>query len=275
MTQTSPARTMADHVDALEQTLRSTLRLAESMQEGHWRRTTDCPGWSVADQVAHLVALERQLAGDAPPPPLAAYPEHVRGQHARAMENGVAARRGRSGAQLTDELRETLDRRFAGLRAEPLDPSAPAVGVAGQQMTLEQLLKMRVFDCWAHEQDIRRATGRPGNLDGPAAEVVRDQILGALPFLFAKRVGATAGQSVRVEVEGELAATVTVGIGADGRAALRPAEATEPPTATVRMGWETLARLACGRVGADEAEVEVTGDVTLARRVLANLTLTP
>jgi hypothetical protein len=35
-------------------------------------RPTDCPGWSVREQVAHVLALELQLSGHPLPPRLAA-----------------------------------------------------------------------------------------------------------------------------------------------------------------------------------------------------------
>ena len=37
-------------------------------------------------------------------------------------------------------------------------------------------MRIRVFDCWLHEQDIRDAVGRPGGEDGPAASVALDEI---------------------------------------------------------------------------------------------------
>jgi hypothetical protein len=47
---------------------------------------------------------------------------------------------------------------------------------------LWQALMVRVFDLWVHEQDIREAVGRPGNLASPGSAIVREL------FLLAERV---------------------------------------------------------------------------------------
>jgi hypothetical protein len=35
-------------------------------------------------------------------------------------------------------------------------------------------MHIRIFDCWVHEQDMRRATGRPGHLTGPVVHTTSD-----------------------------------------------------------------------------------------------------
>ena len=53
----------------------------------------------------------------------------------------------------------------------------------------ETLLRNRPLDVWMHEQDVRRAVGRPGGLDAPAAEHVADYL--------AESLGVRAGQAGR------------------------------------------------------------------------------
>ena len=38
--------------------------------------------------------------------------------------------------------------------------------------TYGRFMRVRIFDCWMHEQDIRRAVGRPGHVEGPAVDRV-------------------------------------------------------------------------------------------------------
>ena len=64
--------------------------------------------------------------------------------------------------------------------------------------TLGDLLRLRIFDTWCHEQDIREALGRPGNPDSPAAAVFVSQVLDALPMIVVKRVGLEPGKVIMV-----------------------------------------------------------------------------
>ena len=267
-------RDMASYIDAYEQTVRSTIDVATTLSDEQWSRPTECPGWSVGDQVAHIVALEKQLLGEPLPPALDGYGEHVRNAQGRHMEDGIVAHRGALPTELTAQLATLLERRLVELRSGPLDPETEVTGVMGNQVPLGRMLPIRVFDLWAHEQDIRRAVGRPGNLDGPAAQVSRDQIVGALPYLVAKQAQAPAGSSVAFAVTGPLPVEATVRIDDSGRGSLVDGVDGD---ATVRLGmdWETLARLACGRVDPRAAGVTVGGDADLGHRVLGALAMTP
>jgi uncharacterized protein (TIGR03083 family) len=126
---------------------------------------------------------------------------------------------------------------------------------------------------WMHEQDVRRALGRPGNLDSAAAIHSADYLMESLPFIVAKRAGAPAGSVVRLEVAGH--APVTAVVGDDGRGRLSaPAEAGEP-TVTLAMDRETFVVLAGGRRAAGPDDVRVTGDTDLGERGLAAMGVTP
>jgi uncharacterized protein (TIGR03083 family) len=133
---------------------------------------------------------------------------------------------------------------------------------------------VRVFDLWAHEQDVRRAAGVPGNLAGPAAEVARGQVLAMLPYLVGKQVAPSPGTSVAFDVSGPTTLRTTVVVGEDGRASAEPGVAADATT-TVRTDFETLTRLACGRIDPATAPVELDGDEPLGRQVLDVLAITP
>ena len=84
-------------------------------------------------------------------------------------------------------------------------------------------MRLRIFDTWCHEQDIREALGRPGNLDSPAAAVSVSQVLDALPMIVVKRVGLEPGKVLMVELTGPVIARsgVRVEAGEDGRTGRR------------------------------------------------------
>jgi uncharacterized protein (TIGR03083 family) len=279
MTLASHVVELQEYVGAFEQSVRSLLSVMDSVPAADWSRPTDLPGWTVQDIVAHLAACERELLGDPPPPPLDVYGPHVRNEFGRHMEDGVAARRTRSASDLLAELRDALDARLPVLRATRAgDP--PVRVIADEDWDTEKLLRNRAFDAWMHEQDVRRALTRPGNLDGLGAAVTQEIMLSALPILVAKRARAGPGQGVTVEVTGPVAFAVTVAVGDDGRAGLvggaaGTAGCVAEPTAVLRTDWQTALRLLGGRMSPNDAVVEMSGDTALARRLVESLAITP
>jgi uncharacterized protein (TIGR03083 family) len=271
---TGRASATSGFVDAFEHSARSLLALCGELDDADWARPTDLPGWSVGDVVAHIAAVECELAGDPVARPLDSYGPHVRDDFSRHMEDGVAARRGHVREQVVAELAEALPRRLPQLRA--MTPDDPPVRVpAGERWDTMTLLSNRVVDVWMHEQDVRRAVQRPGNLDGPGAHVVQGVLRLALPYVLAKRAGATPGQSVRLDVEGALPATISAYVGEDGRGRPGSDDEGSEPTASVRLDWESAVVLFGGRRDTREVQATVGGDEDLAARVLGGLRLTP
>lgn len=265
---------MAAYVDAYEHTVRAVAALAAGCTPEEWGRPTDCPGWSVADQVAHVRALEHQFAGDPAPPALDEYPAHVRNPAGEHMERGVVAYRSDDPAEAGAQLLKVLDRRLAALRSGPIDPDAETPNALGSPVPWARLLPVRVFDIWTHEQDIRLALGRPQDLTGPAAEVARESVLAVLPMVVAKLARTPAGSAVALDVRGEQGFAVTVRVGQDGRGSTEDGLAPDATT-TLRTDFATMARLACGRVDPAAATVTVEGEQDLGRKVLAALAITP
>jgi uncharacterized protein (TIGR03083 family) len=253
----------------------SFTRVLEHVGDDEWSTPTDLPGWDVHAVAAHTAHVEALLAGrphddveigDAP---------HARGIMGQFTEQGVVVRRAESGDALISEIREATTARHTQLLADPpADPSAPAPGVFGAiGWTTGLLLRNRPLDVWMHEQDVRRALGRPGNLDSAAAIHSADYLMESLPFVVAKRAGAPAGSLVRLEVAGH--APVTAVVGDDGRG--RPASPDEAgePTVTLATDRETFVVLAGGRRAAGPDDVRLTGDASLGGRVLAAMGVTP
>lgn len=263
---------MRGNIAAFEQTVRSTIALADTFAAADWDRPTDCPGWSVRDVVAHLAAVESMLLGE--PVPEHALPDdlpHVRGDMGRLMEVGVDVRRPLPGPEIVDELRALLDRRLAALPG--IDPEQETLCPDGRIGPYSRFMMFRAFDCWTHEQDLRCALGRPGNQDAPAAATAWKILGDALPFVVAKRAGAAPGQSAAFEITGPPSPSMYVQVGEDGRG--HSVAELPDPAVTLRMDWATFVRLGAGRRTPDEVTVEVRGDSALAARILAELALTP
>ncbi len=82
-------------------------------------------------------------------------------------------------------------------------------------------METRVLDTWAHEQDIRRALGRPGGRNGVGEATTLDRCARSMPFVVGKRVAPPDGTSVLFAVIGVMGKKV--GIHVDGgRASLVP-----------------------------------------------------
>ena len=145
---------------------------------------------------------------------------------------------------------------------------------AGQD-TYGRFMRIRVFDCWLHEQDIRDAVGRPGGEDGPAAELALDEM--------------AAGDGLRRRQEGRRAAGLAGALRADraGRAARSTSRSAEraavvdelsgPPTRHADdAGRRVRPPRRRPRRPGDRCATRSTidGDPELGERIVANLAYT-
>src|SRR5690606_9589099 len=120
-------------ISNLELTWASVLELCADLTEAQWKTATGCPGWTVQDQIAHLIDFEATLLGrPRPEADLPADRAHLKNPLGEANEVGVEARRPLPGAAVLEELREVTVARSAQLRAlAPEDLAAPMDTPAG------------------------------------------------------------------------------------------------------------------------------------------------
>jgi uncharacterized protein (TIGR03083 family) len=261
-------------VDMLEQVWGSMIDLGASLDEEQWKAPTDLPGWTVQDNLVHITALERFSMGDPlPTEEVADDLPHVKNDIGRANERWIESRRSWLGADALDEFRQVTASRLeqlrtlddAGFAADSWTPMGPG--------TVADLLGFRVFDSWVHEQDMREALDRPGDLDTGAAAHSTGMMLSVLPYVVGKKVGPPDGSTVVLTLTGPLPRTTSVVV--DGGRA-RPLDAPPAePTTTVTVASDVYARLACGRVEPGTAlaggAVTVDGDRDLGEAVVREL----
>ncbi|CAL9298829.1 MULTISPECIES: maleylpyruvate isomerase family mycothiol-dependent enzyme [unclassified Streptomyces] len=265
------------YADAWTHSIEAISELVQPLVEGEWNRATPCPGWSVRDIVSHVIGMECEMLGD--PRPIHSLPRdlyHVRSDFARYMEMQVDVRRHHTAPEMTAELEYVMIRRARMLRNENRSPDTLVRAPLGAEQSLEVAYRMRAFDVWVHEQDLRTALDQPGNLDSPGAYVTRDVLLAVLPKIVAKDAGAPPNTAVVFDVSGPVEFLRTVRVDADGRGTVDGAPSLGP-AATLAMDWETYVRLACGRVrpAAVADRVKVEGDEELAGAILAHFAVTP
>ena len=143
------------------------------------------------------------------------------------------------------------------------------------EVPYREFMETRVLDSWAHEQDIRRALGRPGGRNGVGEATTLDRCARAMPFVVGKRVAPPDGTSVLFVVDrGHGQEGEHPGGRGPGVAGAAPA-ATEEPTVTLTMDQEAFWRLGFGRVEPARVlatgEVRIEGDMALGHRVLESM----
>ncbi|GAB7003540.1 maleylpyruvate isomerase family mycothiol-dependent enzyme [Nocardioides sp. AN3] len=275
---TAETARLADYVTVWWDAAERFADLAGSLADADWGRPTELPGWDVKAVVSHVAHLEGVLAGAPRERAEVGEAEHIRGPMGQFTEVGVLTRRDTAAAAIVEEIRRyTAARRETLTASPPTDPDAPAPGVFGAiGWSTVTLLRNRPLDLFMHEQDVRRAVGRPGGLDSLAADHTVAYLLESLGYVLVKRAGAAPGTTLTVMVEGS--EPVAFGVADDGRGR-RLDTIPDDPTVTLRMGRETFIRLAGGRGGTDPdgvpSTVEIDGDQELGRRVVAGLAVTP
>lgn len=258
--------------------LDALVALCEPLTPEQWAMQTPCPGWSVADVVAHTIDTEAFVGGLPRPEHTPDWDDlpHATGDFGRFTEVGVDARRGRAQDEVLAELRAIVALRRAQLDA--LEPGAEVPGLIGKPVPLSRMLRTRIFDIWVHEQDIRSAVGIDGGWNSRAAGVAFQQIVSALPYIWARNAKAPVGSTLLVAIIGPgLHHEVCVTVDEAGRGVAIPVQAD--PDVQMNIMWAALVQLACGRVGPDDPSlvdrVELRGDPALASALLAGMTITP
>ncbi|MFF4208780.1 maleylpyruvate isomerase family mycothiol-dependent enzyme [Streptomyces sp. NPDC001796] len=268
--------TLQPYADAWTHSIEAISELVQPLAEGEWNRRTPCPAWSVRDVVSHVIGMDCEMLGD--PRPIHTLPRdlfHVTNDHQRYMEMQVDVRRHHTAPEMTSELEYTIIRRNRQLRNDSRDPGTKVRGPLGTEQTLEEAMRYRAFDVWVHEQDLRTALGRPGNLDSPGAYIARDELLAALPEVVAKGAGAPPGSAVVIDVHGPVEFLRTVRVDAEGRGSIDGTPSLGPAV-TLTLDWETYVRLACGRVSADAVadRIKAEGDPELTAAILRSFAVT-
>jgi len=261
-------------VDQLVEVWSSFAVACEGVGAEEWALATDCPGWTVKDQLAHVIGVERMILGDEAPPPLDAVPDHVRNEFAALNEPWIQARRAVPGPDVLAEFVAVTDRRSRELRTLPPDRFDVVGWSPVGDVPYRDFLVTRVLDCWAHEQDVRRALGRPGGRDGAGESTVLDRCAATMAYVVGRRVAPPDGTSVRFEVTGVLGRRIPVVVHGR-RATVVAGDGPEDPSVVLTLDQDTFWRLGFGRVGADAVlaagTVRIGGDAALGRRVLGSM----
>ena len=266
----------ADVLDGLFAVWGDIESLLEGLSESDWQAPTALPGWRVRDVVAHLIGTESMLQGVATPEADidVSTLKHVRNDIGVMNERWVRRLRGTKSADLLDQFRATTAERHAPLSDMADDDWNQITATPAGPDTYGRFMRVRVFDCWMHEHDIRDALRRPASdadLDGPASRLALDEVAASMGFVVGKLGGAPDGSRVSIELTGPLQRTVNVAVEGRGRVVEDFGDAE--PTATIRLDGLLFTRLAGGRttLAQHPDAVSYVGDQAVGQRIVEHL----
>lgn len=259
-------------VDLLEIEWQEMANLASGFTDEQWEVPTELPGWSVKDCYSHVVGTEQMVRSEPAPEVDLSGLTHLTAPSSAVTEPPVHLRRSRSGADVLAEFRQITQERIAELKALPPDKWEEVGFTPAGPGPFREFMNIRAFDCWMHEQDVRRALGLPGNVTGPVAEHAMRRCEMAMGYVVGKKAAAPNGSSVTFEITGPISRTIPVVV--DGRAAVVDS-APADPTVTIRMAAETFWCLGGGRWDPDQVladgKVEIIGDRQLGETVVRSM----
>ncbi len=247
--------------------------LCRDLTAEEWERPTDCPGWSVKDHLSHVVGAESLLLGRPLPdhkPPRAG---RLANPLAEINEVAVDYRRPWLGQRVLEEFRAVSGERLAQFRLLTPEDFARDSWMPVGTGTLRDLLRTRVFDCWVHEQDMRRALGRPGDMEGAPAQQAMAMITAAMPRTIAKKAAPPDGATIVLNITGPVRDVLSIGI--TGKRANLLTDVPARPSVRLTTDIETFMRLAVGRCDPQSVlcdnRITIEGDESLGRRVVEHL----
>lgn len=189
----------------LMRTVRGRLdELVADLDDADWRRATVCPGWDVADLVAHVIGddlgrLSRTHDGASGPPwrpgeDLPAYLDRINDEWVVAFRRlspaVLSSLLGAGGVEVLDLWDDVID----------VDDLTGAVSWAGLSEGVGWMDHARdTTEYWIHEQHLREATGRP-LVDRDEVAAVIDALARGLPHALSA-VDAPAGTHVTVTAD--------------------------------------------------------------------------
>ena len=245
------------------------------LSDEQWDAQTDLPGWRAHDVVSHIIGTESFLAGVPAPTPdcdVSQLP-HVHNEIGVLNECWVRNLHDEPPSAMLEKFRSVTGERRKALTAIDDDAWNQTTVTPVGPDTYGRFMRVRTFDCWMHEHDIRDAVGVWASdevLAGAPAQDALAEITATLGYIVGKLGGAPDGSRVAFELTGPLERTLRVGV--DGRARVVD-EFDDDPTTTIRLDAVLFTRVAGGRTTAAEniKAIEINGDVDLGRQIVERL----
>ncbi len=262
-------------VELLRGEFEAIAEFCRGLGAGEWATPTCLPGWTVHDVLAHLVGTESSLCGRPAPSADVSRFDHLRNPIAEANEVWVESMRSCSDEELLARFEEVTGERLASLEGMGQGEfDAPSWTPVGRDETYGRFMRIRHFDCYMHEQDMRMAVGATPRLAPADVESCLDEVSTGLGYVVGRRAALPDGSRVRFDLTGPGGRTILVAV--DGRAAVTDA-LEGPPNVIVGMPAGRFLRMVGGRDDPDPdslGPLELGGDRALAEQLVENLAYT-
>lgn len=272
------SQTDTERVALLEQAFSAVEEVCSQLSTEDWDLPTDCPGWSVKDNLSHLASFEAVGVGrpSAPTDLDVSHLPHVANDFGAMNEREVEGRRALPGSAVLDEFREVTTARIEQLKGLDEDGWAATSRSPVGELPTRDFLSIRILDVFYHEQDIRRAAGKPGHLDGAVARYVFERMATrSLPRIVGKNAPDGAIVTFDVRAPGR---TIVIK-NESGKGTLLPEMVHAPLHMCMRMNLETFFCLLGGRWtparARAEGDLQTEGDDALARNILDHIVVVP
>jgi uncharacterized protein (TIGR03083 family) len=249
--------------------------LLAGLDDRDWARPA-LRGLDVQGLTGHLIGVEEDMQRG-----LAGSPAVAGADHVESTQDSAVRQASRSPALTMRDWRRAADRTLAQARSAEAGAGADAraatgadggrdgrIAMHGMRLPLDDLLAVRAFELWVHENDIRRCAGlAPSVPDPPVLRLMSDLAARMLPYA-AARTGLRERVDVHLVLTGPGGGTwdVTVGQQPDGREPDGQGPGSDVAIVTDAVGF---CRLAANRTTPAELGPHVTGDAGRAAEVLA------
>jgi uncharacterized protein (TIGR03083 family) len=236
---------MSIALDAVRADGAALLDVGAALTEEQWQAPSGCQGWRIQDVVTHMANLFWILVDPSKLPPLDGVPTE------QAQEAAVQARRGMSGAEALADYKEAAGPALEQLtQIETLDMVVPLGDLGTYPASLVPAAYS--FDHYTHiRADLFSPRGplrsTPPPSDPERIAPVLDWIEAALPQQNQPAAGTC---SLRLEVTGAGARSISFGSGGQPEATIRSDAPSFVRWVTQRGGWTELGVHATGDAGA-------------------------
>ena len=245
------------------------------LNETQWETPSRLPGWTVKDNLAHIVGGEYMLSRREIPQTEVSG-DHIKNPVGEANEKALQIFREKEGSEVLALFREITSERLQVL-TEMSETDFESVGFTPVgEAPYSRFMRIRIFDAWLHLQDCRKPLGLPGDEDGLPAEIAIDEISSAVGFIVGKKGEAPEGSRVEIVLSGPVERSLRVEV-KDGRASLVETF-EEEATSTLTLSSLDFTALTGGREDAvaylDDGRVTLGGDLDVARKIAENFAYT-
>ena len=249
--------------------------LCSGLQEGEFMLPSCLPGWTVKDQISHLAGIELMLNGVLAPEVDVSHLTHLRNDVARLGEVWVEDMRSLSGAEVLQIFLDVTAERLKALQAitqEQFD--APSWTPVGADETYGRFMRIRHYDTFMHEHDIRQALGVADRADPAAIRSALSEIEPSLGYIVGRKAALPEGSRIRIDLTGEVERTYLVEVTDRARVV---DQLSSPASVEVSLPVMLFFRLTGGRCELNEVikeQVLLAGDKELALQLASNLSFT-